>query len=83
MPNPGADFQPLIEALQAASADPYATLEEQLASLELSLVSAELNPNPVPLVELTYSLRALAELNPQGRASARGTAELAMFFSGE
>ncbi len=80
MQKPGADFQPLIEALQAASADPYATLEEQLASLELSLVSAELNPNPVPIVELTYSLRVLSEVDTASRASARGTAELAGFF---
>jgi hypothetical protein len=77
---PGADFQPLIEALQLASADPYATLEEQLASIELSLVSAELNPNPVPIVELTYSLRVLSEINTGSRAQARGTAELAGFF---
>ncbi len=80
MQTPGADFKPLIEALQLASADPYATLEEQLASLELSLVSAELNPNPVPIVELTYSLRVLSEIHTDSRASARGTAELAGFF---
>jgi hypothetical protein len=80
MERPGADFQALIEALQTASADPYATLEEQLASLELSLVAAELNPNPIPLVELTYSLKALSELNAGGRVQARGTAELGVFF---
>lgn len=80
MERPQADFRPLITALQAASADPYATLEEQLAALELYLVSAQLNPDPYQAIELRYSLKALREISPQGINSARGTADLAPFF---
>lgn len=82
MDRPGADFGPLIAALTAASADPYATLEEQLANIELSLVSAQLNPNPIQAVELAYSLKALNEINTQGLNPAQGTADLAPFFEG-
>lgn len=80
MERAGADFRPLIEALQAASADPQATLREQLATLELFLVSAQLNPNPIPAVELAYSLRVLAEIDTQGINPAQGTAELSEWF---
>jgi len=83
MERSGADFGPLIEALQSASADPYATLSEQLASIELYLVSAQLNPNPIPAVELSYSLRVLREIDPQGINPAQGTAELSSWFEGE
>ena len=80
MDRAGADFSALIAALQSASADPFATLEEQLAQIELSLVSAQLNPNPIEAVELTYALKALREIDPQGIAPSRGTADLAPFF---
>jgi hypothetical protein len=80
MERAGADFGPLIAALQAASADPFATLENQLANIELSLISAQLNPNPIEAVELAYSLKALREIEPQGIISAAGTADLAAFF---
>jgi hypothetical protein len=79
MERAGADFRPLIKALETASADPFASLDEQLASLELSLVSAELNPNPIAAVELSYALKALRELNAN-LTSTRGTADLAPFF---
>lgn len=82
MERAGADFGPLIAALQAASTDPFATLSEQLANIELSLVSAQLNPNPIPAVELAYSLRVLAEIETQGINPARGTAALAPWFEG-
>ena len=81
MERAGADFSALIAALQAASADPFATLDEQLAQLELSLVSAQLNPNPIAAVELSYALKALREIDPQGINPARGTADLAPFFN--
>lgn len=80
MERPGADFRALIAALEAASADPYATLEQQLAQLELSLVSAQLNPNPIEAVELAYALKALKEIDTQGINPARGTADLANWF---
>lgn len=80
MERAGADFGPLIAALQAASADPFATLEEQLANIELSLVSAQLNPNPIEAVELAYSLKALREIDPQGVNPSMGTADLANWF---
>jgi hypothetical protein len=83
MERSGADFRPLIAALEAASADPFATLEQQLANIELSLVSAQLNPNPIEAVELAYSLRALREIDPQGISSTRGTADLAPWFEQE
>ena len=80
MDRAGADFRPLIAALEAASADPFATLQEQLAQIELELVSAQLNPDPIEAVELSYALRALREIDPSGISSARGTADLAPFF---
>lgn len=83
MERAGADFRPLIEALEAASSDPYATLSEQLATLELFLVSAQLNPNPIPAVELAYSLRVLAEIDTQGIHPAQNTAELSSWFEGK
>lgn len=83
MERPGADFGPLIAALIEASANPEATLSEQLSSLELSLVSAELNPNVIQAVELFYSLKALREIDLEPRLTARGTADLAPWFEGE
>jgi hypothetical protein len=82
MDKPGADFRPLIAALEAASSDPYATLSEQLRSFELSLVSAELNPNVIEAVELFYSLKVLREIDLEGRSESRGTADLSPFFEG-
>jgi len=79
----GADFRPLIAALEAASADPQSTLSDQLLQIELSLVSAQLNPDPVEAVELGYALKALREIDPSGITTARGTADLAPFFEGE
>lgn len=80
MKKPGADFRPLIEALEALDAEPGLDLQEQLARLELALVSAEINPNPIEAIELSYSLKALQELNTDNRAPARGTADLAGYF---
>ena len=82
MERPGADFGPLIAALVQASANPEASLAEQLSSLELTLVSAELNPNVIEAVELFYSLKALKEINLEARSSARGTADLTPWFEG-
>jgi hypothetical protein len=76
-----ADFGPLIKALQLASADPAATLGEQLAQVELSLVSAQINPDPYNALELRYALQALREIDPQGIQHARGTADLECFFA--
>jgi hypothetical protein len=80
MEKPGADFRPLIEALEALDAEPGLDLQEQLARLEMALVSAEINPNPIEAIELSYSLKALQELNADNRAPARGTADLASYF---
>jgi hypothetical protein len=77
---PGADFRPLIRALEVASADPYATLAEQLISLEVSFAAAEINPNPIPAVEISYALKVLQGLNANLNQSTRGTADLAPFF---
>jgi hypothetical protein len=82
MERPGADFRPLIAALEAASADSSATLSDQLATLELALVAAELNPDSESFIELTYALKALAEIDANARAQARGTAALGVFFEG-
>lgn len=79
MERPGADFTPLILALLTASSDPYASLDEQLASIELSFVEAELNPNPVDRVELFHSLRVLRELVID-RPNARAAEDLEHFF---
>jgi len=80
MEKPGADFRPLIEALEALEAEPGLNLQEQLARLEIALVSAEINPNPIEAVELTYSLKALQEIDASKRAPAQDTADLASFF---
>lgn len=80
MEKPGADFRPLIEALQALEAEPELTLQEQLARLEIALVSAEINPNPIDAVELTYSLKALREIDTHNRAPAQDTADLSSYF---
>jgi hypothetical protein len=77
----GADFRPLIRALQLASLDQSLTLSQQLAEIELSLVSAQINPDTYEALELRYSLEALREIDPRGIAQARGTAELEPFFS--
>lgn len=81
MDKPAADFSPLIRALEAAGA--ANSLDQQLAIIELALVEAELNPNPIPAIDLHYSLNALGEIDTRGRAAAsRGTADLAAFFEG-
>lgn len=79
MEKPGADFAPLIAALIEASSNPEATLSEQLASLELSLVAAELNPNPVAKVELYYALKALREID-LNREGIEASGDLELFF---
>jgi hypothetical protein len=78
MSTPAADFTPLIRALEAANSSE--TLEGQLAIIELALVEAELNPNPIPSIELEFSLSALATIDTSERIASRGTAELAQFF---
>jgi len=75
-----ADFRPLIKALQLASAEGYHSLEEQLAEIELYLVSAQLNPDPYSALEMKYALNALSQIHTQGISPARGTADLAPFF---
>ena len=79
MEKPGADFSPLIAALIEASANPEATLSEQLGIIELSLVSAELNPNRVESVELFYSLKALREID-LNRGEIEASQDLERFF---
>jgi hypothetical protein len=80
MDKPGANFQPLIAALEDAGADPRATLSEQLARLELFLVAAELDPNVIPAVEIFWALKALRTINLKGRSESTGTEDLAPFF---
>ncbi len=76
----GADFRPLIRALELASADQRNSLEQQLGIIELALVEAQLNPNTYQAIELRYSLEALRQIDPRGIAQARGTADLEPFF---
>lgn len=80
MEKPGADFRPLIEALEALEAEPGLDLQEQLARLEMALVSAEINPNPIEAIELSYALKALKEIDTHNRAPTKGTADLAGYF---
>lgn len=80
MIRPAADFRPLIEALQTLTREPGFSLEEQLAELELVLVSAELNPNPIAITELNYSLKILKEFAIISRYHAEVPADLAPFF---
>lgn len=80
MEKPEADFRPLIKALLALEAEPGLDLQEQLNRLELALVSAELNPNPIEAVELLYSLEVLKQIDTTDRAPAKDTADLAGYF---
>lgn len=61
-----SDLKPLIALLEAASASTNAS--EQLATIELGLVAAELNAEEYDFVELMTGLKLLKELDLTGRA---------------
>ena len=76
-----ADFRPLIKALELAMEDEGSCLREQLGQIELSLVSAQINPNPIAAVELRYALQVLREIDYKLIRHAQDTADLEAFFS--
>jgi hypothetical protein len=55
------DFQPLIEALQAAQNGK--TFNEQLTQIELALVSSELNPKADTFCDLLWGIEALGSID--------------------
>lgn len=61
-----SDLKPLIALLEKASASTNAG--EQLATIELGLVAAELSAEEYEFVELLTGLKLLAGLNLTGRA---------------
>lgn len=71
----GANFEPLIIALQAANGVPGASLEQQLHIIELSLVELELDPDVIQAVQMFYSLKVLKGLDLAARSKAIGTRE--------
>jgi len=59
------DFQPLIEALQAANSGK--TFNEQLAQIELALVSSEMNPKPNTFCDLLWAVEAIGSIDITAR----------------
>jgi len=55
------DLTALIKALQELDKQP--TYEAQLNRLELLLVAAELNPNPLPFMDIVGGLDLLAQVS--------------------
>jgi hypothetical protein len=55
------DFQPLIEALQAANT--AKTYGEQLAQIELALVTSEMNPKPNNFCELLWAIETIGGID--------------------
>jgi hypothetical protein len=60
-----SDLKPLIALLEKASASTNAS--EQLATIELGLVAAELSPECYEFVELLTGIKLISELNTAGR----------------
>jgi hypothetical protein len=73
-----AEFRQLIELLGSISH--LETEQEQLAAIELRLVSAELNPDCRDIVELTHALGVLSKIGATGRASANTPEHLEVYF---
>jgi hypothetical protein len=71
----GANFEPLIIALQAANRVPDASLEQQLHIIELCLVGLELDPDVIQAVQMFYSIKVLKGLDLDARSKAIGTRE--------
>ena len=60
-----SDLRPLIDLLEKASASTNAS--EQLATIELGLVAAELTGECYDFVELMTGLKLLSEIDTAGR----------------
>jgi hypothetical protein len=60
------DFQPLIRLLEVA--DKCESLIEQRASVEISLLELEFNPNIIPLAEVLATLTILREADAENRS---------------
>jgi hypothetical protein len=73
------DFQPLIEALQAANSGK--TFNEQLAQIELALVSSEMNPKPNTFCDLLWAVEAIGEIDITARRWQPVEEPLESFFS--
>lgn len=59
------DFQPLIQALLAANSGK--TFNEQLAQIELALVSSEMNPKPNTFCDLLWAVEAIGSIDITAR----------------
>ncbi|NBW14506.1 MAG: hypothetical protein EBR82_41560 [Caulobacteraceae bacterium] len=59
------NFQPLIKALQTATEK--ATFQEQIAELEIALVSSELNPKPEEFCDLLWAIELLGNIDIRAR----------------
>jgi hypothetical protein len=73
------DFQPLIEALQAAKNGK--TFNEQLAQIELALVSSEMNPKPNTFCDLLWAVEAIGSIDITARRWQPVEEPLESFFS--
>ena len=73
------DFQPLIEALQAANSGK--TFNEQLAQIELALVSSEMNPKPNTFCDLLWAVEAIGSIDITARRWQPVEEPLESFFS--
>jgi hypothetical protein len=73
------DFQPLIEALQAANTGK--TYNEQLAQIELALVSSEMNPKPNNFCELLWAIETVGGIDITARRWKPVEEPLESFFS--
>ena len=69
-----SDLKPLIALLEQASASTNAS--EQLATIELGLVAAELTGECYDFVELMAGLKLVSEINTAGREWNKPLAEL-------
>jgi hypothetical protein len=73
------DFQPLIEALQAANSGK--TFNEQLTQIELALVSSEMNPKADHFCELLWAIEAVGSIDITARRWQPVEEPLESFFS--
>jgi hypothetical protein len=64
--NPALDLSALIQILEQANKE--ASIGEQLAIIELGLVSVELNPSPKLFVHTIHALNKLASISTTNRA---------------
>ena len=72
------DFEPLIKALQAANK--VDTFSGQLSTIELSLVSAEINPKPHDFCEFLWALEMLTYFDYTARQWKPSNDQLKEFF---